>query len=157
MPVLTDDALIMCLDDLPSSSNSTEGKGEASATAAADAATALQPSGASSDLASKNATLEAQLEELTKQFANYRVAVEQTLDKRWLAEDDDSSSTSSAAGPSKKEEKDSSKYYWEGYAHHGEFEAPSNRAYLCKKLTSGAKCRNPRDDAKRYGANGCVP
>lgn len=111
MPVLTDDALIMCLDDLPSSDADANGKGEA----VEDAGTA----GAGDDAASKTAALQAQLEEMTRQFANYRLAVEQTLDKRWHAEDDDSSSTSSA--PPKKEKEDSSKYYWEGYANHGEF------------------------------------
>lgn len=115
MPVLPDDALIMCLDDLPPSADSAEGKGKAAA-----AAETVQPVGADSDLASKNAALEAQLAELTKQFAGYCMAVEQTLDKRWHADDDDASSTSSAGRKPKKEKEDSSKYYWEGYANHGE-------------------------------------
>lgn len=108
MPVLPDDALIMCLDDLPSSNTDANGKDVEDAGAA----------GAGDDAASKTAALQAQLEEMTRQFANYRLAVEQTLDKRWLAEDDDSSSTSSAPP---KEKEDSSKHYWEGYANHGEF------------------------------------
>lgn len=109
MPVLPDDALIMCLDDLPSSDAADGGKGKAAENA--------QAAGSGDDLASKNADLQAQLDEMTRQFANYRLAVEQTLDKRWHAEDDDSSSTSSVAPP--KEEEDKSKYYWEGYANHG--------------------------------------
>lgn len=109
MPVLPDDALIMCLDDLPSSSDAADGKGKA----AEDASTTE----AAGDAASKNAALQAQLDELNKQFANYRLAVEQTLDKRWHADDDDSSSRSSAS--SKKEKKDESAYYWESYAHNG--------------------------------------
>lgn len=97
LPVLPDDALIMCLDDLPSSDDAVKGKGlEGTA----------EP------------TLQEQLEDVTRQFANYRLAVEQTLDKRWLAEDDDASSTSSKAAEPK-EEKDSSQSYWEGYANHG--------------------------------------
>lgn len=105
LPVLPEDALIMCLDDLPSS-DATQDKGKASeSTAATDAAT------------SKEATLQEQLEDVTRQFANYRLAVEQTLDKRWHAEDDDSSSTSSEAD--KVEKEDSSQSYWEGYANHG--------------------------------------
>lgn len=109
MPVLPDDALIMCLDDLPSSSEAADGKGKA-----AEGALTTETA---DDAASKNAALQAQLDELNKQFANYRLAVEQTLDKRWHADDDDSSSRSSAS--SKKEKKDESAYYWESYAHNG--------------------------------------
>lgn len=109
MPVLPDDALIMCLDDLPSSSPVADGKGKA-----AESASTTEAAG---DSASKTASLQAQLDELNKQFANYRLAVEQTLDKRWHADDDDSSSRSSAS--SKKEKKDESAYYWESYAHNG--------------------------------------
>lgn len=109
MPVLPDDALIMCLDDLPSSSDVADGKGKA-----AEGASVTETAG---DDASKNASLQAQLDELNKQFANYRLAVEQTLDKRWHADDDSSSSRSS--GSSKKEKKDESAYYWESYAHNG--------------------------------------
>lgn len=109
MPVLPDDALIMCLDDLPSSSEAADGKGKA-----VEGALTAETAG---DAASKNASLQAQLDELNKQFANYRLAVEQTLDKRWHADDDDSSSRSSAS--SKKDKKDESAYYWESYAHNG--------------------------------------
>lgn len=109
MPVLPDDALIMCLDDLPSSSDVADGKGKA-----VEDASKAETVG---DAASKNASLQAQLDELNKQFANYRLAVEQTLDKRWHADDDDSSSRSSAS--SKKDKKDESAYYWESYAHNG--------------------------------------
>ncbi|KAF3766006.1 hypothetical protein M406DRAFT_88807 [Cryphonectria parasitica EP155] len=102
MPVLADDAFIMCLDDLPSSSPdaAAEGKGKA-----VDEEVTAEPS--------ESAVLRAQLDEMTRQFANYRLAVEQTLDKRWHAEDDDSDS-----GSNKKEKEDSSQSYWEGYANH---------------------------------------
>lgn len=108
MPVLPDDAFIMCLDDLPSagSSNSADTKGKAVEGGAAEL--------------DENAALKAQLEDVTRQFANYRLAVEQTLDKRWHAEDDDASSTSSADEP-KKQKEDSSQSYFEGYANHGMF------------------------------------
>lgn len=109
MPVLPDDAIIMCLDDLPSSSDAVDGKGKA-----VEGASMAEAAG---DVASKNVSLQAQLDELNKQFANYRLTVEQTLDKRWHADDDDSSSRSSAS--SKKEKKDESAYYWESYAHNG--------------------------------------
>lgn len=114
MPVLPDDALIICLDDLPSS-DTAQGKGKA----VEDANTAEADSNAASQ---QNANLQAQLDEMTRQFENYRLAVEQTLDKRWHAEDDDSSSTSSAEPKiPKKPKEDSSNYYWEGYANHGSF------------------------------------
>lgn len=159
MPVLPDDALIMCLDDLPSSSGPAEGEDKKNQAAAA---AEPQPAGAeSADLTSKNAALEAQLEALTKQFASYRLAVEQTLDKRWHAEDDDSSSTSSAASPPQKQKEDSSKYYWESYANHGNMfslvRRPLPRNWLCKTLTFGAKYRHSRDDAEGHSANGCIP
>lgn len=118
MPVLPDDALIMCLDDLPSSSDVTDATGKA-----AEGASTTETAG---DAGSKNASLQAQLDELNKQFANYRLAVEQTLDKRWHADDDDSSSRSSAS--SKKEKKDESAYYWESYAHNGTLLACSRRS-----------------------------
>lgn len=98
----------MCLDDLPSAQDD-DGKGKAAAES---------NSTATEEFSSKEAALQAELEEVTRQFANYRLAVEQTLDKRWHAEDDDSSSTSSK--PEKGGEKeDSSQSYWEGYANHG--------------------------------------
>lgn len=103
MPVLADDALIVCLDDLPSTSTA----------AANDAPEAAQSSGSGETPAGKEAALQAQIDELTKQFSNYRLAVEQTLDKRWEANEDGPSSGSG------KEEKDASEYYWESYANHG--------------------------------------
>lgn len=102
MPVLQDDALIMCLDDLPASSD---------------------PAAAAPQQAGDAAALQAQLEDLTKQFANYRLAVEQTLDKRWHADDDDDSSSTSSAAP-KKEKADPSHHYWESYANHGMLSTP---------------------------------
>lgn len=110
LPVLPEDALIMCLDDLPSS--------DASAQATNDKGKAAAESVAPDEFPSKEAALKAQLEEVTRQFANYRLAVEQTLDKRWHAEDDDSSSTSSKSDKGGEKE-DSSQSYWEGYANHG--------------------------------------
>lgn len=123
MPVLPDDAFLTCLDDLPpSSSSESPGKGKDKASNEAEATTET-----ATDLAGKNAALEAQLEALTKQFAGYRLAVEQTLDKRWHADDDSDDDDSDASVPSpaaaaKKggpPKEDNSKYYWESYANHG--------------------------------------
>lgn len=103
IPVLADDAFIMCLDDLPSSSGAQPAEaGESAETGEAESTTAA---------------LQAKIDELTKQFANYKFAVEQTLDKRWIADDEPSQSS---AGP-EKEKKDESQYYWESYASHGNF------------------------------------
>lgn len=103
LPVLADDAFIMCLDDLPGSS------GPAETAEDSQDKTATEPE-------SSPAALQAKIDDLTKQFANYRFAVEQTLDKRWLADDEPSKSS---AGPAKEEKKDESQLYWESYASHG--------------------------------------
>ncbi|KAK0706655.1 S-adenosyl-L-methionine-dependent methyltransferase [Lasiosphaeria miniovina] len=108
-PVLDDDALILCLDDLPE---------PAGTAAAADA-----PHGDGVDgLLQKNAELQAQLEQLAKQFSSYRLAVQQTLDQRW---EDAPAGTESkgkeAAKPAGEDAgvvaKDESEYYFESYAH----------------------------------------
>lgn len=101
IPVLADDAFIMCLDDLPVSS-------DAHAAEAGEGKTGVEAE-------STNAALQAKIDELTKQFANYKFAVEQTLDKRWHADDE----PSQKSGGSEKEKKDESQYYWESYASHG--------------------------------------
>lgn len=104
IPVLPDDAFIMSLDDLPSSDNA-EG---ADSTEAGEGKTDSQTEGST-------AALQARIDELTQQFANYRFAVEQTLDKRWLADDEPSKPSTST----KEEKRDESQYYWESYASHG--------------------------------------
>lgn len=108
LPVLPNDAFIMSLDDLPASSGAAEG----SNSVAADEATQGK---SAADIESNTAALQATIEDLTRQFANYRFAVEQTLDKRWHADDEPSQSSS---GP-EKENKDESQLYWESYASHG--------------------------------------
>lgn len=103
LPVLANDAFIMCLDDLPASSDAH----------AAEAGEGVESkSGAEAE--GTTAALQARIDELTKQFANYKFAVEQTLDKRWHADDE----PSQKSGGSEKEKKDESQYYWESYASH---------------------------------------
>lgn len=98
-PVLENDALLFSLDDII----------EEQAQGGADGA--AQASGEA--LAAKNKDLEEELEALRSQFTNYRLAVEETLDKRWGDE--------SQPGPSRfAEKKDNSNYYFESYAEHGE-------------------------------------
>ncbi|KAK3952962.1 S-adenosyl-L-methionine-dependent methyltransferase [Pseudoneurospora amorphoporcata] len=120
-PVLDDDALILCLDDLPESSGADAEASAAGAEKGADAPV--------DELIQKNAELQAQLEQLSKQFSNYRLAVQQTLDQRWQADDDDKCAASkgkaaapaaapSGPAPEGPAAKDgASDYYFESYAH----------------------------------------
>jgi protein arginine N-methyltransferase 3 len=100
-PVLENDAVIYSLDEVLESTND---------------ASSTEPSGAvdesSSELHKHNKSLEAELNSIRESFANYRLAVEQTLDRRW---GDDTIPIASASG----KEKDSSGYYFESYAAHG--------------------------------------
>lgn len=119
LPVLAGDAFIMCLDDLPASSGAAEGNGKA-AEGSGSAATGEDPQGKTAvDLESNTAALQATIDDLTRQFANYRFAVEQTLDKRWHADDE----PARPPAGSEKEKKDESQYYWESYASHGTLQA----------------------------------
>ncbi|KAK4209333.1 S-adenosyl-L-methionine-dependent methyltransferase [Rhypophila decipiens] len=120
-PVLDDDALILCLDDLPEP-KSAAASGPGTSTTAGESTTADGPQ--VDLLLQKNAALQAELEQLTKQFSNYRLAVQQTLDQRWQADEDSGdaptpgSSSASKSPPGKDEKpKDDSAYYFESYAH----------------------------------------
>lgn len=112
-PVLEDDALIFSLDELPAPA-ATDGEG-------------LKVD----ELRRENAQLQAEMEQLAKQFSNYRLTVEQTLDKRWGVDEEAEKAESAkaaaekaaAAGEKKdgKEDKaDESTYYFESYAYNGE-------------------------------------
>ena len=118
IPVLDDDALIFCLDELPAStSTQTQEKGKAAEKQAAGNGEAPVD-----ELLQKNAQLQAELEQLAKQFTNYRLAVEQTLDKRWgVDEEGEKNAASKSAAPAEpeKKQKDESTYYFESYAHNG--------------------------------------
>ncbi|KAK4154137.1 S-adenosyl-L-methionine-dependent methyltransferase [Chaetomidium leptoderma] len=119
IPVLADDALIFCLDDLPESGKGQQGGSSAEIKAEeAQAGTGEKP--AVDDLLQKNAQLQAEMEQLAKQFTNYRLAVEQTLDKRWGVDEEGEkkkaeSSSSKTAAPEPKV--DDSAYYFESYDH----------------------------------------
>ncbi|KAL0940806.1 protein arginine methyltransferase [Colletotrichum truncatum] len=98
-PVIEDDALIMALTELDLDSEPIE-------------SAQVAPHSASN----REAFLEEELKRVQDQYASYRLAVEQTLDRRW---GDDAPSTSSARSekPGEKEaRKDESQYYWESYA-----------------------------------------
>lgn len=145
IPVLEDDALIFCLDDLPEppaagaagqrqgqekgkEEEEEEGKGKGKGKGGPQVEELLQ----------KNARLQAELEQLAKQFTNYRLAVEQTLDRRWGVDEEsekgesakgsgaDVAATATAAaaagagaGAGEKKDDDDSADYFESYAHNG--------------------------------------
>lgn len=95
-PVLENDALIFSLDEILETI-----QGSGADTETKDASV--------DSLSARNRELEEELEKVRGQFANYRLAVEQTLDRRWGDEAD--------AVPAQK--KDDSAYYFESYAAHG--------------------------------------
>lgn len=99
MPVLENDALLFNLDEL------LEQEEDAVDEAPASSDGPLTPQ-------TQNKQLQAELTSLNEQFANYRLAVEQTLDRRWGDEAD--------AKPTGSEpKKDNSDYYFESYAANG--------------------------------------
>ncbi len=101
--MLKDDGLILCLDDLPPTP-------------------AQQPEGPASGpepvdkLLAKNEDLQREVDRLTSQFDNYRLAVQQTLDQRWEAEPGVAS-----AAPGVVIESD----YFASYAHSGNYHHPA--------------------------------
>ncbi|KAL2160264.1 hypothetical protein VTH06DRAFT_1437 [Thermothelomyces fergusii] len=133
IPVLADDALIFSLDDLPEPGACS--RGVAGAGDAGTAGEGRQEGPVVEELLQKNAQLQAELEQLAKQFNSYRLAVEQTLDKRWGVDEEEndgaepppppSSSKAASASRAEKEgreedrmsEKDESAYYFESYDH----------------------------------------
>ncbi|XWX00982.1 hypothetical protein V2A60_009007 [Cordyceps javanica] len=94
-PVLENDALLFSLDEILS-----EGP--------ANPETATK--GQALSVESRNKELEAKLAELNERFASYRLAVEETLDKRWGDENE-------AGNLGREKQKESSDYYFESYAY----------------------------------------
>jgi protein arginine N-methyltransferase 3 len=126
-PVLDDDALILCLDDLPEPTAPTGGIKQVEASA--------------EDLIRCNAELQNELEALAKRFNNYRLAVQQTLDTRWGEDDADNPSNSTAAPAAAQESSvtgkggnDYSESYFASYARNGEYTASICRAIKVKSL-----------------------
>ncbi|OAA59671.1 arginine methyltransferase [Niveomyces insectorum RCEF 264] len=125
-PVLDDDALILCLDNLPSPQ--TQGRQPSAADVAGIAGEAAKaaPDG---DVRRTNEALQAQLDSVTRQFENYRLAVQQTLDQRWGADDEqtkdgkdgkDAKAGKAATSLPKQDEQDAADgtdYYFQSYSH----------------------------------------
>ncbi len=120
IPEMEDDAFIFCLDDLPASASSED------PVAPKGSALGTPPSRNPpvDELLMKNARLQEELEQLTKQFTSYRLAVEKTLDKRWGVDEEEAKGEASkpdaaASATPEKKQRDESTYYFESYAHNG--------------------------------------
>jgi protein arginine N-methyltransferase 3 len=124
-PVLDNDALIFTLDEILDDEH-VQGNGGAGvdepAPEAGRSSTSVAPEAASSSkdaaasetsLEARNKALEAEVAALREQYANYRLAVEQTLDRRWGTDAADPGPTTVTP------KKDNSDYYFESYAAHG--------------------------------------
>jgi hypothetical protein len=105
-PVLPDDALIFCLDELIEEHGS-----ETASSPQNDKAPALP---LAADLVARNAELREELEKVKLQFGNYRLAVEETLDQRWGEDRINTSGESSS-----KDRPDMSDKYFESYSYNG--------------------------------------
>lgn len=99
-PVLENDALLFTLDEVLEADEEESQPDPSLVDASAK------------ELLARNKALEAELEAIRGQYTNYRLAVEQTLDRRW---GDDAASGPSATASKKKD----SDYYFESYAAHG--------------------------------------
>ncbi|KAI9149133.1 Ribosomal protein arginine N-methyltransferase rmt3 [Paramyrothecium foliicola] len=102
-PVIENDALLFTLDEILEEDEADD--------KATEPATGNEDS--SQSLSARNRNLEAELEALRSQFANYRLAVEQTLDRRWGVDDEEPAAPAPSAP--KKDHRD---YYFESYAEH---------------------------------------
>jgi protein arginine N-methyltransferase 3 len=109
-PVLENDALIFSLEDVLDFSHSDT----------QDAENPSEPATSTQKLLLRTKELEEELELVTRQFSNYRLTVEQTLERRW---GDDRESNQ----PGELAKKDNSNYYFESYAGNGEW-----LSILCK-------------------------
>ncbi|KAH6610974.1 s-adenosylmethionine-dependent methyltransferase superfamily domain-containing [Trichoderma cornu-damae] len=94
-PVLENDALIVSLDEILGSE-----------VAKADG----QLDNSRQELLAQKRVLEAELDLVRSQFSNYRLAVQETLDRRWGSDSEQSPSKASASG------EDRGNYYFESYA-----------------------------------------
>lgn len=108
-PVLDNDALIVSLDEILDSDLV-----KAAADGAAGAGEAQREDGSVEELLTQKQALEAELEAVRTQFSNYRLAVQETLDRRWGDDEEQSPAAKGKAGP-----EDRGNYYFESYAYNG--------------------------------------
>jgi protein arginine N-methyltransferase 3 len=115
-PVLENDTFLYTLDEIIPEVD------EAAAAAAGEAELKDgEPSKAADvsidGLLTRNKALEGELEAMRSQFANYRQAVEETLERRWGVDDVDEKKSVNQSAP----KKTNHDYYFESYAAHGEY------------------------------------
>ncbi|KAG5930637.1 hypothetical protein E4U42_003607 [Claviceps africana] len=99
-PVIENDAVIFCLDEVLDSATQDHQVASDTMKTPVD------------ELLDRNKALESDLHSIREKFANYRLAVEQTLDRRWGVDDIPSLPPASRA-------KDTSSSYFESYAANG--------------------------------------
>ncbi|KAL7807697.1 protein arginine N-methyltransferase [Trichoderma gracile] len=106
-PVLDNDGLLVALDEILDSDL------VRAAAAAGQQQQQQQPEDGSreEELLTQKQALEAELEAVRTQFQNYRLAVQETLDRRW-GDDEEPSPAKGKAGP-----EDRGNYYFESYAY----------------------------------------
>jgi len=113
IPVIADDALIILLDEVLEEAGSVgqdeQQDGETSGKIH------NQEKGVE-DFRAANLRLESEIAALQEKFSNYKLFVEETLDRRW---GDDAGSAATAAGASKVDKGGEDVEYWESYAGRG--------------------------------------
>lgn len=134
-PVLDDDALILCLDDLPEPPAPSAEAGQVAA------------GSSSEDLVKRNAELQNELDALAKQFDKYRLAVQQTLDTRWAEGDADATAdgpsnsekgaVQGASSDSAKPDNDYSESYFASYARNGKVHPSTKEIHPSMSLAPG--------------------
>lgn len=107
-PVLEDDALLFSLDGILQSAKHDD---------KLENGLRLEPAKAVEQDAFQRITdLEAQLQQLSSQFANYRLAVGKTLDERW---DDREGNTAASTTPEQQAHRNDDTHYFDSYAYNG--------------------------------------
>ncbi|EFW98969.1 arginine methyltransferase [Grosmannia clavigera kw1407] len=118
-PVLDNDALIFCLDSLPAAGQPHDqvAAEKVASTDSNETGKVESNESLSKDVQQKNEVLQSELETLTKQFENYRLAVQKTLDQRWGTNEPETDAKSSPAKDGATKPKSSSDYYFESYSY----------------------------------------
>lgn len=135
-PVLQNDALIMSLDEILDSDlvKVDIAPGQAGTSTSQD------------ELLAQKQALEAELEAVRTQFSNYRLAVEETLDRRW-GDDMEQNPPKAKTGAGE----DRVNYYFESYGYNGQ----SEQHVLHSEILTFF--RNPRNHVEGHGQDRRLP
>lgn len=139
-PVLQNDALIMSLDEILDSElvKVDIAPGQAGASTSHD------------ELLVQKQALEAELEAVRTQFSNYRLAVEETLDRRW-GDDVEQNPSKAKTGAGE----DRRNYYFESYGYNGQSEHPVAMFFTLVEILTFF--RDPRNHVEGYGQDRRLP